>query len=232
MVCLCVGTILPYYRRFRGSDCPRACPLSVPLWSILHDGRTWTSTQPNQNFLASPENDLPVARQPCSMMPWAIQCGTKAVLRKKSRVQRSSRRTCAVLVQETDVSSLLDAVRMSSPWVIDVRAPIEYNKGHIPGAISVPLLDDEGRAAVGKAFKTTDRFEAMKIGLNRVKPAEIVTCLEQDHGCRPGTDVYVYCSRGGMRSESVAWLLNVCGYNAQKLKSGYKDYRKSAPCVL
>jgi tRNA 2-selenouridine synthase len=164
------------------------------------------------------------------MMAWTLQCGTAAILRKNvlPHVSRSSRRACAVLVQETGVSSLLDEVRTSSPWVIDVRAPIEYNKGHIPGAISVPLLDDEGRAAVGKAFKTTDRFEAMKTGLKRVKLADIVTCLEQDHGCRPGADVYVYCSRGGMRSESVAWLLNICGYNAQKVISGYKDYRKRA----
>ena len=29
--------------------------------------------------------------------------------------------------------------------VIDVRSPGEFNQGHIPGALNVPLFDDEER---------------------------------------------------------------------------------------
>ena len=35
------------------------------------------------------------------------------------------------------------------PMVLDVRAPCEYEKGHIPGALSFPLFDDAERAEVG-----------------------------------------------------------------------------------
>ena len=34
------------------------------------------------------------------------------------------------------------------PMVLDVRAPCEYEKGHIPGALSFPLFDDAERAEV------------------------------------------------------------------------------------
>ena len=37
--------------------------------------------------------------------------------------------------------------------LIDVRAPSEFLKGHIPGARNVPLLDDEERAEVGTTYR-------------------------------------------------------------------------------
>ena len=33
--------------------------------------------------------------------------------------------------------------------IADVRAPAEYARGHIPGAVNVPLFTDEQRAEVG-----------------------------------------------------------------------------------
>ena len=41
------------------------------------------------------------------------------------------------------------------PIVLDVRAPCEYDKGHIPGALSFPLFDDAERAEVGTLYKKT-----------------------------------------------------------------------------
>lgn len=50
----------------------------------------------------------------------------------------------------------------SAPPILDVRAPCEYDQGHIPGAINVPLFTDEERAEVReldlKAAPQSDRF--------------------------------------------------------------------------
>ena len=51
------------------------------------------------------------------------------------------------------------------PIVLDVRAPCEYEKGHIPGAISFPLFDDEERAEVGTLYKTKGHDVAVARGV-------------------------------------------------------------------
>jgi tRNA 2-selenouridine synthase len=38
--------------------------------------------------------------------------------------------------------------------------------------------------------------------------------------------IRIYCSRGGMRSQSIAWLLEKFNYNPITLKGGYKIYRR------
>ena len=54
--------------------------------------------------------------------------------------------------------------------MIDVRSPGEYLRGHIPGALSMPLFDDDERAQVGTCFKHNGRFAAIQLGLSFVGP--------------------------------------------------------------
>ena len=42
-----------------------------------------------------------------------------------------------------------------------VRSPAEYLKGHIPGAVSLPLFDDDERAAVGTTFTKVAQGESV-----------------------------------------------------------------------
>ena len=37
--------------------------------------------------------------------------------------------------------------------LVDVRSPSEFAKAHWPGAVNLPLFDDEGRAEVGTLYK-------------------------------------------------------------------------------
>ena len=54
--------------------------------------------------------------------------------------------------------------------VLDVRSPAEYAHAHIPGAISLPLFNDEERAKVGTTYKQQNRENAIKIGLDFFGP--------------------------------------------------------------
>ena len=54
--------------------------------------------------------------------------------------------------------------------VLDVRSPAEYSHAHIPGAISLPLFNDEERAKVGTTYKQQSRENAIKIGLDFFGP--------------------------------------------------------------
>ena len=44
--------------------------------------------------------------------------------------------------------------------IIDVRAPAEWAEDHVPGALSLPVLDDEERARVGTIYKQVSPFTA------------------------------------------------------------------------
>lgn len=99
---------------------------------------------------------------------------------------------------------------------IDVRSPGEYEKGHIPGAINIPLFSNDERAVVGTDFNQRGRYTAIKTGLGVIGPKlqHIVRGVEHA-GVVEGGAVLVYCWRGGMRSGSVAWLLRLCGFQVK-----------------
>lgn len=109
--------------------------------------------------------------------------------------------------------------------ILDVRSPSEYAHGHIPGAHSIPLFDDEGRAIVGTTYKQTGKSAAMIRGLELAGPklADLVkTAIDK----APLKKVRLHCWRGGMRSGSVAWLLHTMGFDqVLTLAGGYKSYR-------
>ncbi len=110
--------------------------------------------------------------------------------------------------------------------VIDVRSPGEYEKGHIPGAVNIPLFTDSERADVGITYKHQGKSTALKDGLKIAGPklASLIEELEK-HVNGEGAVVKVHCWRGGMRSSSVAWLFETMGYQCYILKDGYKSYR-------
>lgn len=115
--------------------------------------------------------------------------------------------------------------------LIDVRSPAEYQQGHIPGALSVPLLSNHERAVVGTAYKQQSRRAAIDAALRYVAPRmdQIVAAVRTHASDQP---VQVYCWRGGMRSASVAWLLQEAGITAHQMSGGYKAYRRGVLHML
>lgn len=114
--------------------------------------------------------------------------------------------------------------------VVDVRSPAEFAQGHIPGACSIPLFDDGGRAAVGTLYKQEGRRAAVLHGLALVGPRleTMARQLEALAGRTPGHPLRLLCWRGGMRSASVAWLAGQLDLPVLRLDGGYKAFRRWA----
>lgn len=108
--------------------------------------------------------------------------------------------------------------------LIDVRAPIEFKKGHIPGAINIPLFDDLERAEIGTLYKAKGRENAVMRGLEIVSP-KLTDFIKEVKKNTSDKKVFVYCFRGGMRSNSFGWLLNTAGLESLIMEGGYKAYR-------
>jgi len=104
--------------------------------------------------------------------------------------------------------------------VIDVRSPGEFARGHIPGAVNVPLFTDAERAVVGTLYKQQGRDKAVLEGLRIVGP-KLAAIVEQARALAPDGRIRVHCWRGGERSGSVAWLLDKAGFDqGHALKGG------------
>jgi len=109
--------------------------------------------------------------------------------------------------------------------LLDVRSPAEFKAGHVPGAVNMPLFENEERAKVGTLYKQVSREAAMLAGLEIVGP-KMVNFVQLASNISPCKSLGLYCWRGGMRSGSVAQLLDMAGFDVSVLQGGYKGYRR------
>ncbi|WP_306642554.1 tRNA 2-selenouridine(34) synthase MnmH [Sanyastnella coralliicola] len=114
-------------------------------------------------------------------------------------------------------------LELDSP-ILDVRTPAEFEEAHIPGAINLPIFDNNERALVGTVYKNHSPDQALKIGLDIVGP-KMSSFVNSAQRLAPEGKVRVHCWRGGMRSNSMAWLLTTAGFQVDVLEGGYKAFR-------
>jgi tRNA 2-selenouridine synthase len=121
-----------------------------------------------------------------------------------------------------------DAFLAAAGPLLDVRSPAEFAQGHIPGAINLPLFDDAERAEIGLLYKQRGREAAVLRGLALVGPRmeSLAASLAEPATASPGQPLRLHCWRGGMRSDSVAWLAGRLGLATLVLQGGYKAYRR------
>lgn len=110
--------------------------------------------------------------------------------------------------------------------LIDLRSPSEYKSETIPGAINIPLFDDEERKIIGTVYKQESIEKAKTLGMEfaaKRLPSlyEEVNKLDHDYH-----NLVFFCARGGFRSSSLVSLFKSIGINAIKLDNGYKGYRR------
>lgn len=110
--------------------------------------------------------------------------------------------------------------------IIDVRSPAEFALDHIPGAINLPVLNNEERIEIGTLYKQVSPFAAKKLGASYVS-RNIARHLEESlidfpREWRP----LIYCWRGGERSGAFTHILNRIGWKAMQLEHGYQGFRR------
>jgi len=133
-----------------------------------------------------------------------------------------------VINEAVGIEEFLQGI-LSGCRVIDVRTPAEFASGHIPGAVNLPLFSNEERAVVGTTYKQVGRNKAILDGLKFVGPHLHELAKEgmalAETGAAQKKPLLVHCWRGGMRSSSMAWLLNMMEVQTRTLRRGYKGFR-------
>ena len=111
--------------------------------------------------------------------------------------------------------------------LLDTRAPCEFARGAFPNAVNLPLMNDSERAEVGTCYKQRGQEAAIRLGhqlvagdLRERRVAAWVTFAEQH------PDGYLYCFRGGLRSEICQQWMGEAGAPYPRITGGYKAMRR------
>lgn len=116
--------------------------------------------------------------------------------------------------------------RQNTHW-IDVRSPIEFQDGAVPGAINLPLLSDSERHEIGIIYKVKGQQAAIELGhqlvTGPVKDARLQAWAEES---RQNPQSIIYCFRGGLRSQITQLWLKEIGIDCPIVAGGYKALRR------
>jgi len=129
------------------------------------------------------------------------------------------------MMTRSDSDGYADILNRGVP-LLDVRAPVEFSQGAFPGAINLPLMEDEERHRVGLRYKQAGQDSAIKLGhelvSGQIKNARVAKWGEFAKAHPEG---YLYCFRGGLRSRiSQQWLAEA-GIQYPRVIGGYKAMR-------
>lgn len=123
-------------------------------------------------------------------------------------------------------AEILKCILAETP-IIDVRAPVEFNEGALPGAINLPIMNDEERAQVGTTYKKLGQEAAIKLGhelvSGSVKGARVQSW--RDFVARH-PETILTCYRGGLRSKISQQWLQETGVEIPRINGGYKKARQ------
>jgi tRNA 2-selenouridine synthase len=111
--------------------------------------------------------------------------------------------------------------------MMDMRAPTEFEHGAFPNAQSLPLMSDEERAQVGVCYKERGQQAAIELGHQLVcGDLRASRLAEWCEFARSNPQGYLYCFRGGLRSQTVQLWLREEGIDYPLIKGGYKAMRQ------
>ena len=109
--------------------------------------------------------------------------------------------------------------------LLDVRAPVEVHRSGIPGALSLPILNDEERAAVGKCYHVHGQAAAVALGFELTAPhREARVAAWREAVTASELQTAFACWRGGQRSGIAAgWLGDS---NVSRVQGGTRALRR------
>ena len=111
--------------------------------------------------------------------------------------------------------------------MMDVRAPVEFQKGSFPGAVNAPLMNDDERHRVGLCYKQKGQDAAIELGHQLVAgdiKAARIEAWKRFASRHPGG--YLFCFRGGLRSRLSQQWLREAGVDYPLVEGGYKAMRR------
>jgi tRNA 2-selenouridine synthase len=111
--------------------------------------------------------------------------------------------------------------------LLDVRAPVEFARGAFPGALNLPLMNDLERQKVGTCYKQKGQQAAIELGHRLVAGQSKAERIQAWAAfARTHAQGYLYCFRGGLRSQLVQqWLRDEAGIEYPRVLGGYKALR-------
>jgi tRNA 2-selenouridine synthase len=130
----------------------------------------------------------------------------------------------ADLPQVSDLRALL----LAGTPLLDVRAPVEFAHGALPGAENRPLIDDEERHRIGIEYADEGQDAAIELGHLLVEGERRTARIAAWHDfATRHPDGVLYCFRGGMRSRiAQQWLYEASGIRMPRVRGGYKALRR------
>lgn len=126
-----------------------------------------------------------------------------------------------------------DALLLAERPLLDVRAPMEFQKGSIPGACNLPLLEDDERERVGRCYKQQGHDAAVALGHKLVNGAAREARIEAWYQwAKENPEGLLFCFRGGQRSQITQRWLAEAGAVVPGLSGGYKALRQHLLAII
>ena len=110
--------------------------------------------------------------------------------------------------------------------LLDVRAEVEFAKGAFPNSVNIPLLDDEQRRLVGTCYKEEGPKAAFDLGVELITPFKDQRIAAWKRFSEANPTGYLYCFRGGSRSQISQAGLKEAGVDYPLVDGGYKRMRQ------
>lgn len=118
-------------------------------------------------------------------------------------------------------------IMLSGHPMMDVRAPIEFSKGAFPSSSNLPLMQDSERQKVGTCYKNKGQDAAIALGHSlvngQIKQQRVEAWLEF---ISQYPNAYLYCFRGGLRSQLTQQWIKEAGIEIPYVEGGYKAMRQ------
>ena len=110
--------------------------------------------------------------------------------------------------------------------LVDVRSPAEFEEFHVPGAVNLPLFENDEKELIGYVYRNRGKEDAKKLG-ERIARSKLTALFEKLSALKERYgNVVVYCWRGGMRSTRLCEVMAQMGLNLYRLRGGYRAYRR------
>jgi tRNA 2-selenouridine synthase len=118
-----------------------------------------------------------------------------------------------------------ESLKLDNSIYIDARTNAESEEATIPGAVNIELLNYEERKVIGTIYKQQNPSKAKLKGVELVSPKIPDLIAEIDELAKEYDNLIIFCSRGGLRSKSLAEFSDLAGIEVYRLENGYKGYR-------